>query len=185
MKTFLTVALLLIVAMALLAQSPVPTYSHANFPYSKTLMGISGKQTAGCACALGDAPGAKKMWVSPTSVPNAKVNMPITIGYDASLICNKQGITNVNGVKEPWGDQPDIPNLDLASADWQVGDVQSLPREWGEITLPGYTQTGTYTLTIKTHLRCVDVPNQSAGTGCNKYGYNECVTTATIPITVK
>jgi hypothetical protein len=173
----------LVIPAGSLAQSPVPAYSHANFPIDQTINGLHPIIISGCACAMQDSqPGLAKMVVSPTSVPQAKVNQLITIRYDASRICNSMTIANMNGLNSPDPRAPDNPTLDLGTADWQVGDTQSLPREWGDITLPGYTQSGTYTLTIKMHLRCSAPPNQN---GCPKTGYNSCVATAAVPITVK
>jgi hypothetical protein len=168
-------------------QGPVGTYSHANFPIEQTtnyLLSLRTPRNPGCTCGYSDnvpAEYAKKMTVAPLSVPNAVVNQPVTLRYDASQICLGQTIANQNGVNSPDPRAPDNPNLNLGTATWAEGIYnQSLPREWGEITF-SYPQSGNYLATINITVECKDKPGNK---GCPSTGYRGCSAEVTVPVTV-
>jgi hypothetical protein len=120
------------------------------------------------------------MTATPTSVPDAAVNQPVTLRYDASQICLGQMIANQDLVDSPDPNAPDNPNLNLGTADWGVGDIQTLPREWGDITF-SYPQSGTYLVTINLTVKCRDKPGNNS---CPSTGYQGCSSQVTVPITV-
>jgi hypothetical protein len=78
------------------------------------------------------------------------VNKPVQIRYDASPICFKQGITDINGNPYPPIDQ--IGNLTLGNVQWEVGAISDLPHEYGIITYSGYAQPKTEQITINIEL---------------------------------
>jgi hypothetical protein len=162
-------------------QAGPPTYSHVNFPIEQTINYSKRKiGQPGCYCGYDDR-NHRSMSVSPTSVPHVKVGQPITLRYDASEVCLGQTIANLQNVNSPDPRAPDNPNLNLGTADWQVGSPQSLPREWGEITFPGYTQSGTYTVTINIRVLCKD---KKGNAGCTT-GSNGCGSQVSVPINVE
>jgi len=164
------------------AKTDLPTYSHANFPIEQTT-NYQKRPThgeLGCACGY-DASLQQHMSVTPTGIFDAKIGQPITLRYDASEICLGQTIANSQNVASPDPKAADNPALNLGTADWEVGDFQSLPREWGEITLPdGYSQSGSYTVTIKIAVLCKD---KAGNAGCES-GFRGCSTTVRVPIKV-
>ena len=164
------------------AKAGLPTYSHADFPIEQTTnyQKRPTRGEPGCACGY-HASLQQHMSVSPISILDAKVGQPITLRYDASEICLGQTIANSQNVSSPDPKTPENPALNLGTADWQVGDLQSLPREWGEITHPGYTQPGSYTVTIKIAVLCKD---QAGNAGCES-GFRACSTTVSIPVNVQ
>jgi hypothetical protein len=163
----------------------IPTYSHGpiedtlNYkrcPDGKGCQGEGGR--GGCSCAFDSAAfhSGKEMTVSPTNIVTT-VGQDVTVNYDASLICYGQTIDNMDNVDSPDPRAPDKPTLNLGSVDWQVLQSQSLPREWGTITLPGgYTQAGSYTINFQFTVKCVD----RGPANCS----NSCSTHASIPVTV-
>lgn len=165
------------------AKASLPNYSHANFPIEQTTS-YQKRRThgePGCACGY-DASLQQHMSVTPTSILDAKVDQPITLRYDASEICLGQTIANPQNVTSPDPGAADNPALNLGTGDWQIGDLQSLPREWGEITLPsGYTQPGGYNVTIKIAVLCKDATGNA---GCES-GFRACSTTVSVPINVR
>jgi hypothetical protein len=72
-------------------------------------------------------------------------------------------IAHLQNVNSPDPRALDNPALNLGAADWQVGDLQSLLSKWGEITYPGYTESGDYTITINIRVLCKDTPGNA---GC-------------------
>jgi hypothetical protein len=163
------------------AKGGVPSYTHVGFPIEQTANYQArpdrAHQTQGCACGYTTR---NHMTVTPTSIPDAKVGQDVTLRYDASEICQGQTITNLQNVNSPDPRNPDDPSLNLGTADWQIGDLQSLPREWGIITLPGgYAQSGTYTVTIGFTVHCTDKPSAVCLTGSNG-----CSTKVSVPVVV-
>lgn len=158
----------------------VPTYDHINFPIEQTTnyqkRPTPAQQQHGCDCGYDPQFLPHSMIASPSSIPNATVGQDVTLNYDASEICKGQMIDNTNDVHSPDPRRPDNPALNLGTADWQVGNLQSLPREWGRIILPGgYTQSGTYNITIHFQVHCSD-----SFRSCRK----ACSTQVSVPITV-
>jgi hypothetical protein len=154
----------------------VPTYTHVGFPIEQTTNYAKHPDHGVPGCGPGYDPTLRQhMIATPTSITTT-VGTDVTLRYDASEICQGQGFKNAQGVLSPDPRAPDNPNFNIGTADWQVGEIQSLPREWGIITLPGgYAQAGTYTITIKVMATCVD-----AGKPCeHTWG-----TTVSVPVTV-
>jgi hypothetical protein len=166
------------------AKTGLPTYSRANYPIEQTTnyQKRPAHGEPGCACGY-RASLQQHMSITPTSILDARVGQPITLRYDASEICLGQTIANTQNVTSPDPMAADNPGLNLGTADWQVGDLQSLPREWGEITLPGgYTQPGSYIVTIKIAVLCKD---KAGSPGCES-GFRGCSTTVSVvPINVQ
>jgi hypothetical protein len=160
----------------------VPTYTHAGFPIEQTTNYKERGDTQGSGCYCGYDPRLTippNVVVTPTSIPDAKVGQDITIRYDGSNICRGKTIQNLVGVNSPDPRLPDNPALNLGTADWQAGDLQSLPREWGIITLPGgYSQSGTYTITVSLSVYCVDTGSDNCKQACS-------TTSVAIPVTVQ
>jgi hypothetical protein len=154
----------------------VPTYTHVGFPIEQSTNYAKHPDHGVPGCDPGYDPTLRqRMIVTPTSIPTT-VGRDVTLRYDASEICQGQGFKNAQGVVSPDPRKPDEPSFNIGTADWQVGDKQSLPREWGIITLPGgYTQAGTYTITITVTATCFDT-----GKPCE----HTCSTTVSVPVTV-
>lgn len=154
----------------------VPTYTHVGFPIEQTTNYAKRPThgTPGCDCGY-DPILRQHMIATPTSI-STTVGTDVTLRYDASEICQGQGFKNAQGAISPDPRAPDNPNFNIGTADWQVGDIQSLPREWGIITLPGgYTQAGTYTITLKVTATCFDT-----GKPCE----HTWATTVSVPVIV-
>ena len=152
--------------------SPSASATYTLFPYSDTIEGMNPRQIGECAC------GSNQVTFSPTSVV-AKANTPVQIRYDASTICNKQTIRDLNGTVHAPVDQ--IGNLTLGSVQWEIGAVSDLPLEWGIITYDsGYAQPTQERIQIDIKLQCYDT-----GPNCTAPGhYQICPATGTIPVTV-
>ena len=119
--------------------------TYTPFPGNQTLMSKYGKQIPGCSCGIG--PGQsdhfKSMLVDPTQA-RTQVGQQVQIRYDASGICNGQGVAPIDGR--------------FGTAKWRAGTIQDLPDAYGIIALPkGYSQASTEQITIEVKLTCVDV----------------------------
>jgi hypothetical protein len=167
------------------AKSATASATYTFFPYTATEEGLHPDQRSGCICGIGNGGGAvtKEMLFSPTAVTTG-VNQPVQIRYDATQICRKQGISDLNGNKS----STELGNLTLGYVQWEVGAVSPLPLEWGIITYDsGYAQPTQQKITINLKVRCTDTPhNKKDGVEvCGGSGYNVCTASATIPVTVK
>jgi hypothetical protein len=154
----------------------VPTYTHVGFPIEQTT-NYAKRPTAGTpGCDCGYNPDFRThMIATPTNI-STTVGTDVTLRYDASEICQGQGFKNGQGVISPDPRAADNPSLNIGTADWQVGDIESLPREWGIITLPGgYPQAGTYTTTLTVTATCFDT-----GKPCE----HTWATTVSVPVIV-
>lgn len=151
------------------------------FPYAETIQGSPPENTLrhpGCSCGLDSNPRHNSVTFSPLTL-TAKVGQPVTVRYDASMICRKQTIRDLNGTVHAPVDQ--VGNLKLGSAQWELGAVQDLPLEYGIITYPGYAQVGNGEIKLEVNVQCADKPGNS---DCPASGYNTCQAFATIPIRV-
>ena len=151
---------------------PSASATYTLFPYDATIEGMHPDQRGGCDC------GSSQVTFSPTAI-TAKVNTPVQVRYDASTICWKQTIRDLNGAVHPPVDQ--IGNLTLGNVQWEVGAVSDLPLEWGIITYDsGYAQPTQEKVVIKINLQCYDT-----GPKCTAPGhYKPCGAQGTIPVTV-
>lgn len=155
-----------------------PTFTLTS--YEQTLQGgqFRSRQIPGCGCGIGPDAFAKTMAVSPNAI-RARPGQPISVSYDASLICQKQTIRDMAG--RVHGPVSDVGSLVLGHADWDKNVGQELPLEWGIITYPGYSSIGDHELRIDVKVECADRPGNNF---CPDSGFRVCEAQATIPVVV-
>lgn len=133
-------------------------------------------QKSGCGCGL---PYKGGMRFSPNPVLT-RVGQAVTVRYDASQICNKQTIKDLNRHEHAPVNQ--IGTLVLGHATWETGVVSDLPLEWGILTYSGYSQGGDYAIEMDIRLQCYDRTN--GGPRHDQECLNTCETTLTVPVHV-
>jgi hypothetical protein len=113
------------------------------------------------------------------SVIRTKVGDPVTINYDASMICQKQTIRDLSGREH--GPSTSVGELVLGHAQWDKDVVQDLPLEWGIITYPGYAKAGPHQISLDVRVECADRPGNNF---CPDSGFNVCEALAVVPVEV-
>jgi len=149
-----------------------PSATYTLFDYLETQMGLHPEpRHPGCACGLsGPYALAKEMQFSPNPV-KTKVGQPVEVSYDASQICRKQTILDMNGNQHPPVDQ--IGGLVLGTVQWEVGSVSQLPLEWGTLDYSGYQQASGQQITVDIKVQCYD-----SGVPCK----STCESKLTVPV---
>jgi hypothetical protein len=173
-RRVLSILFLLCGATLLLAQ----TTSYKPFPANETIQSSKWSQVPGCSCGIYEKAVEdfrRTMAVSPTTL-TATVGQPVQIRYDASAICNGQGVRDVNGV------DVSKPNFGgVGTVTWEAGSIQTLPNSYGIVTYSGYLQPKTDTIKFDIKVQCYDT-----GAKCKEAGhYQVCPASATIPVTIK
>ena len=98
-----TRAILCVPLVGICGLSFAQTTSYMSFPNNETIQTTQWHQINGCACGIGTNPHLwpesfrQGMLVNPTSVTTT-AGTPVTLRYDASVICNGQGIADTNGI---------------------------------------------------------------------------------------
>ena len=151
----MTIITMLTVGLTLVAQ----TITYNSFPASETIQSSQWHQITGCHCGIDKTlpePFRKTITVNPSQV-QTRVNQPVQIRYDASTICNGQGVLDVNGV--------DIskPNFGgVGTIQFEAGAIKTLPDAYGIVTFSGYTQAKNDTIHINIALQCYDTGGDAA-----------------------
>jgi V8-like Glu-specific endopeptidase len=154
--------------------------TYTIYPYGQTLQGgvFVKRQIPGCSCGIGPHSFRPAMDVVP-SVIRTKVGDPVTINYDASMICQKQTIRDLSGREH--GPSTSVGELVLGHAQWDKDVVQDLPLEWGIITYPGYAKAGPHQISLDVRVECADRPGNNF---CPDSGFNVCEALAVVPVEV-
>jgi len=172
-RKFVSILFFLFGASLLFAQ----TTTYKRFPGNEALQSARWHQIAGCGCGINPSypeDFRKTITVSPTSVTTV-VGQPVQIRYDASTICNGQGVRDVNGV------DVSKPNFaGVGTVTWEAGVIQNLPDAYGIVTFSGYAQPTTDSIKFNIQVQCYDT-----GAKCTTPDhYMVCPTSTTIPVTV-
>jgi hypothetical protein len=167
----------LIVLLVGANQAIAQTSSFAPIPPDQTIQAKQWHQIAGCGCGIDkNSPESfrKQMTVSPLKV-GTTTGKQVQIRYDASTICNGQGIHDTNGVDISQGNFAGVGTLT-----WEPGVIQTLPSTAGIVTFTGYQQAKSDSISVNIKLQCFD-----SGAKCTAPGhFTVCSANATIPVDV-